>query len=890
MLERLRSIGARILGSLSMRGVDADFEEELESHLALLTEENIRRGLTPEEAARAARLRLGNRTQLRESHRELRGLPVIETFLQDLRYASRTLARNAAYTTVAVITLALGIGANAAIFSAVYVVLLKPLPFPDSERLVAIWKKNPPRGWVRNPISPAEFLAWRDHRQAFEDMAAFTQTSCVLNGGGEAEEDPCEVVSSNLFPLLGASPIRGRQFSPDEDLPGGPRAAILSHGLWQRRFGADDRAIGRAIQVNGASHTVVGVMPASFSHSYETPYGAVPELWVAGIALLPTRTWNDYLGVGRLKPGVGLRQAEAEMDPVSVGLGQAYPELRGWRAQLMTLRTMASGDTRSTLLVLMGAVVFVLLIACANVANLLLARGATRASELAVRHALGASHGRLIRQLLTESLLVSLAGGVLGVLLATWASTGLVALAPSYLLRSAPGLAKAVVDWRVLTFTLAVSLATTIVAGLAPAIHSTTRQTSETLKEAGRGCGPSARGRRLRGVLVVTEIALATVLLAGAGLMVRTLARLGRVNPGFNPASVLTLRVRLSGPRYAGPEARTEFWRRVVASVETLPGVESASVSRGLPIGDWAGQFFTTADRPDPPPGQVPDANYIVVGPDYFRVMQIPLRGGRAFDEHDTTSVERVAIVNEQLARECWPGQDPLGKRLRMGSPASQTPWLSVVGVVGNVQSRGPEAGFHAEVYVPYRQFPWVLSPEHLVVRTTATVNPASLAGAVVREVHRVDKDRPAADVRTMEEVALEPTGERRMVMALLGAFAGIALVLSAMGVYSVLSYSVARRTREIGVRVALGARRGDVLRLVVFDGARLAALGIAAGLGAALSLTQVMAGLLYGVRATDPATLGAVAMLLAAASLVAGYVPARRATAVDPVVALRYE
>jgi putative ABC transport system permease protein len=874
------------------RRATSDFSAEIQAHIQLESERLQEQGLSEEEARAAARRAFGNIMQAEERFYELGGWLWWDHLLQDVRFALRTLAKSPGFATVAVLTLALAIGANTAIFSAVYAVLLKPLPFKDTNRLVFIEKKNPPRGWNRNPVSPAEILAWRNQSGAFEDVAAYTQRHCVLTGAGEAEEDPCEVISSNLFPVLGATAIRGRTFSADEDKPEGPRVAILSYGLWQRRFAADENVIGRDMDIDGASYTIVGVMPSNFSHLYAPPYHALSEvgaeLWLSGIALLPTNVWNDYFGIGRLKAGISLQQAESQMDTVSIRIEPIHPDLKGWRAQLMSLRTMTSGDTRPALLVLMGAVIFVLMIACANIANLLLARGAGRANEFAVRNALGASQWRIVRQLLTESLVVSLAGGVLGILLASLAWKGLVALAPLSLLKSAPGLAAGAVDLRVLAFALVTVLVTTFFFGLAPAQQSARPHVTETLKETGRSSLEGPRSRRFRSALVVSEIALALVLLIGAGLMVRTLAHLSRVNLGFNPAKVLTLRVPLSGERYKEPQARAEFWGHVVAAVRSLPSVESASVSRGLPIHGWAGQFFTTFDEPNPPAGQVPDANYVIVGPDYFRTMQIPLRRGRSFSDHDTQSGHRVVIVNEELARSYWPGQDPLGKLLRVGG---QGPWLSVAGVAENVLSQGPDAGFHPEIYIPYQQYPWLLGgPKHLLVRTSATMKPENLVHAVVQEIHRVDKDLPVANIATMEQVALEPMAQRRMVMVLLVSFAALALVLSALGIYSVLSYSIAQRTREIGLRVALGAERGSVLRLVVGGGVRLAVLGIAMGIAVALALTQLMRDLLYGVRATDPLTFGAVVIVLAATSVFACYIPARRAMKVDPIVALRYE
>ena len=885
---RLRAFAAKTLGFLRGKRRDGEFDDEVQEHLRLLAERFVAQGVPREEAVAAARRQFGNVTLLHEDRRELQTLPWIETLWHDLRYGLRMLGRSPGFTAVAVVTLALGIGTNTVIFSAVYAVLLKPLPFKNSDRLVFIEKKNPPRGWTRNPISPAEILAWRNESGAFEDIATYKQQRCVLTGTGEAEEDPCEVISNNLFPLLGVTPTRGRTFSPEEDERGGPRVAILSYGLWQRRFGADESVIGRALDVNGESYTVVGVMPANFSHLYATPFGDLPEMWLSGIALSPSNVWNEYFGIGQLKPGISLRQAEAQMNPVSMRVGAIYNDLKGWQADLATFRTNASGDTRPALFVLMGAVIFVLLIACANIANLLLARGAGRASEFAVRNALGAEKSRIIRQLLTESFVLSAAGGVLGILLASLGCKALVALMPSYLANSAPGLAAGAIDLRVLGFALGTVITTTFFFGLAPALQGARSNVTETLKEAGRSALQSAHSRRFRSGLVVTEIALAMVLLTGAGLMVRTLAGLSRVNLGFNPTNILTLRVPLSGERYREPQAVAQFWEHVVTAVESLPGVEAASVSRGLPINGWSGQFFTTENDPHPPAGQVPAANYVVIGPHYFRAMEIPLRSGRGFNEHDTQSGESVAIVNEELVREYWPNQNPLGKRLQIGG---QGPWRTVVGVSGDVLSQGPDGGFNPEMYIPYQQFPWLMEgPKNLVVRTSAGVKPESLVRAVTQEIHRVDNNQPVADIAAMEEIAREPIRQQRMVMALLTSFAGLALVLSALGIYGVLSYSVAQRTREIGLRVALGAEPGNVLRLVVGTGARLALLGIGAGTAAALVLTRLMTDLLYGVRPADPVTFGVVTIVLAAASVLACYVPARRAMRVDPMVALRYE
>jgi putative ABC transport system permease protein len=879
-----------LLGFFNRSRRDRELAAELESHVQLHIDDNLRAGMTPDEARRQAHVALGGLEQTKERYRDRRELPPVETLLRDVQFGTRILLRKPGFTAGAVLTLALGIGANSAIFSVVYAVLLRPLPFQDPDRLVSIEKQNPARGWTRNNISSVEFLEWQRSARAFSALAAFAASSCVLTGAGEPEELPCEIAEGHLFDVLGVRPVRGRAFVPEEDRIEGEGAAILSYGLWQRRFGADEGVIGRTLSINGIPRVVVGVMPEDFIHAYTSPYRSTPQLWLSGIGLSGTNTSNDYFAVGRLRPDASLPQAAAEMDGVSVRLDDAFPAIKGWRAQLFTLREMTSGDERQLLLLLLGAVVCVLLIACANVANLMLSHNAARASELALRQSLGASRLRIVRQLLTESALISIAGGAFGLFLAWWGTKGLAYLAPPYIVRVAPELSTGAVEPHVLAFTFVTAVGTCLLFGLGPAIRGTRTDVTTSLKEMGRGSVLNARSARYRGVLVVSEIALALVLLAGAGLMMRTVARLSGVNLGFRPEHVLTMRVPLSGARYADAQSQADFWLRLTAAVGSLPGVEAVSVARGLPVDDWAGQYISTAEHPNPPAGQAPDANYIAVGPDYFRTLEIPVRRGRAFTERDAQGAARVAIVNEDLARRIWPGENPLGKRLRTSAGRSAGPWLEVVGVAGNVLSQGQLEGYHAELYVPYLQYPWVLSPRNLILRAQPGVDPATLADPIVEAIHRLDANQPVADISLLKDAVSGLVGAEKMLMSLLATFAGLALVLAAVGTYSVLAYGVAQRTREIGLRVALGARHRDVLRLVARQGLMPVGTGIVIGVAAALGLTQLLDHLLYGVGARDPATFGGVTILIVIVSMVACYIPARRALHVDPMVALRVE
>ncbi len=817
---------------------------------------------------------------------------------QDARYALRQLRRSPGFTSVAVLMLALGIGANTAIFSMVNAVLLRPLPYKDADQLVMVWEQNPHRGWFENIVSAANFLDWKKQNHVFEDMAAFESNFFNLSGGNKPEEIAGERVTTNLFSLLGVRPLRGRLFLPEEEKPG-TFAVIVSHGLWQENFGGDPELVGKPVSLNGQAYTVVGILPATFADDYSASFAQHSRVWISGLNLQPEgREFHDYHAIARLKPGVTLVQAQTEMDTIASRIEQQYPESKGWGVGLVGLHDQVVKHTRPALLVLLGAVALVLLVACANVANLLLVRATGRERETAIRAAMGASRGQIVRQFLVESTLLSMTGAALGLVMAGSGSKILARLSPPETLNIESSGISSGINASVLLFAVVMALGTGLVFGLAPALGASKPNVSESLKESGRRSGKSARGRRLRDVLVVSEFGLALALLIGAALMVKTLLHLNRVDIGLNPDNVLTVKVPLEGPQYKNQRSQAEFFQRLLARIEALPGVEAASVSRGVPMYGWAGWSFVTADHPNPPAGETPDANYVVIGPHYFRTMGVPLRLGRAFSDSDTPATERVVIVSESLARKQWPGEDPIGKRLKVGADPSDKslPWLSVVGVAGNVRSEGQYAPFIPELYVPYTQYPWILSPRHIVVRSTS--RPTVIVPAIRREIMALDKDVPLSDVSTLKEIVAAPVRQGRTVMWLLGSFAGLALILAAVGIYSVISYAVTQRTHEIGVRMALGATYRDVTTLVVKQGLLLALIGVAVGLVGAFGITQFLSHLpfevrlllLFDVRPTDPLTFMAVAATLSIVALLATYVPARRAARIDPTVALRYE
>jgi putative ABC transport system permease protein len=814
----------------------------------------------------------------------------MNNLFQDLRYGFRLLSKNLGFTAVVVLTLALGIGANTAIFSVINAVLLQPLPFAEPDRLVTVWNVNTKTGGDGVQVSYPDFNDWRAQSQSFEKMAAFRGRDLTVTGMGEAFRLRGATTTSDLFPLLGVAPRLGRVFTPEEDRAGN-HSAILSDTLWRTRFKADPNAVGRTISINSQSYTIVGVMPPKFAFPISTD---PVELWIGaavdneGAGALTNQRGNHAIEViGRLKPGVSLAQAQSEVSRITDALQKQYPgENPDFGALVVPFFERVVGDVKLALMLLLGAVGCVLLIACGNIANLLLARAATRQKEVAVRAALGANRWRVIRQLLTESILLALLGGVAGLLLAWWGTDLLLKLVPGGL----PRVTETALSARVLGFTLLISVVTGVLFGLLPALHSFKLDLVTTLKDAGRGSSDGGSGNRTRNALIVTQVAVAFVLLVCAGLLAGSFWRLQQVNPGFDPKNVLTFRVSLPTSKYERNEQIESFYQRLSERMAALPGVTSASAVSVLPLsGQNSAVGFSIEGIPTDPNNAFPHESYLrITRPGYFNTMGITLLQGRDFDARDTLQGNAVVIINETLARKHFPGQNPLGRRISPSFAIDDRGTLAreIIGVVKDVHHASLREESGNEIYAPHSQAPF--NTLTMVARTSS--DPQALIASVRREVIALDSELPVFNVRTLEETLSRSVAQPRFNTLLLAIFAGLALLLTAIGLYGVMAYSVTQRTRELGIRLALGAQRSNVLSLVIRQGMMLAGIGLGVGTVVAFALTRLMESFLFGVSATDPLTFGGIALLLAVVALAACFIPARRATKVDPMVALRYE
>lgn len=802
---------------------------------------------------------------------------------QDLRYGFRMMKKRPGFTIIAVIALALGIGANSALFSVVNAVMLKPLPYPHPERIMLLFETSQKLGIDLFPFSGPDYIDIKNQNQIFEHVAAAGEASFNLTAEGtEPERIEGMATSADLFPLLGVQPLLGRPFSVDEEQPGRNRVAVISYSLWQRRFGANQNLVGQTITLDGQSYLVAGVMPPDFHF----PEGEKMDIWVPlsfATGQENPRGHHDLYILGRLKPNVTMTEAQTEMDVIASRLSQQYPDTnQDWGIKVVSFQKALTEDIGPALYVLLAAVGFVLLIACTNVANLQLARATARQKEVAIRLAIGANRWRLMKQFLTESILLASLGGALGLLLAYWGVDALVSILPE----DVPRLEQIGIDRYVLGFTLAISVLTGILLGMAPALQATKPDLTEALKESSRNLMGSFRRNRLRSLLVISEVALALLLLIGAGLMMKSFYHLRSVRPGFNPDNLLAVHLSLPEQKYEDKAEQAAFFHQLLERVETLPGVVSAGAAMNLPMTDDSRCDFSIEGQPPNAPGGERLTSYSPASPNYFRTMGIPVVNGRAFTEQDTDKTTPVIIINETMARQYFGSENPVGRRLKLADPEEPLPWRTIVGVVGDVRHRSLDAAPMPEVYTPFLQDPQ--GGMALVVRTTS--NPAGILPAVRREVAAIDKEQPIYGVETMEHIVSQSIASQRLSVMLLTLFALLALVLAGVGIYGVISYTVSQRTHEVGIRMALGAQKKDILRLVVGQGMTLVLIGLAVGLAGAFALTRLMTSLLFEVRPTDPLTFVGLSVLLAAVSLIASYIPARRAAKVDPMVALRYE
>jgi len=877
----LSDLAFRFRALFRSRAAEAELDDELRFHAEQQRDKYVKSGMTRDEAERLVRMEFGGIEQVKEDCREARGVQPMETLLKDVLYALRTLRKTPSFTCVALLTLGLGIGVNTAIFSIVDGVLLRPLPCQDPARLIAMNETTPMVGTVS--VSYLDFQDWRAQSHSFSDMAAVSSVGFNLAGIDQPEKISGVAVTPNYLSLLGLRPLLGRDFDPSETKAGAAPVVLLSYQLWQAKFAGESSAVGRTISLDGRGFTIIGVLPPDYRSPDKVDVIEPIGVWLTGNSSASERgSRGDMLVIGRLAPQASFEQARAEMDGIAARLAQAYPGTNDqFGVVLQPIRELFVSGLRPALLILFGAVMFVLLIACANVANLFLMRGAGRTKEIALRIALGASRGRIIRQLLAESFVLAILGGIFGLALAAAGINGIARLIPTDRLAGA----SISLNPMVLLFAGVAVVLSAFLFGLAPAVQLTKPGVQSELKDGGR---TTASGQnRWRAVLAVAEVSLALVLLVGAGLMMKSLYRLLAVDPGVRSDRVLTMEMSLRKSQYDKDITKLNFWQQTAERVRALPGVESVALGTSIPLtGDHARADVTIEGMAQPKPGSFPHPDSHTVSPGYAHTLGVPVLRGREFEDADTENAPPVTMINARMAREYFPKENPVGKRIKFEHPSDPSKWMTIVGVVGDTRLYGLANPSRLEIYVPFRQD----VPSHMYLVVKSAMDPGALTSAIRAAVREIDKDQAIFGISTMDQLIVNSVSTRRITLILLGLFSTLALVLAAIGIYGVISYSVAQRTHEIGTRMALGAQKADVLRMVLAQGARIAGAGVAIGLAASLGLTRLLANLLFSVSAADPLTFAAVAITLILVAMLACYIPARRTLRVDPMIALRYE